>query len=492
MIFDFFGRKNLKKKVATPKSAAPIYLTNTLTGEKEEFTPPPIGPVKMYNCGPTVYDTQHIGNLSAFVSASLLRNTLEYNGLEVKQVINITDVGHLTSDADEGEDKMRGALKREGKKPTLENMNELAQKYTAVFREDLEKLHIDTSKIEFPQASKYVDAQIAFIQALHDKGYTYEIKDGVYFDTSLFEGYGALGNIDIEKQKKGARTVVNKEKKHPSDFALWKFSRTIGWDSPWGKGFPGWHIECSAMIRSTLGEQIDIHTGGIEHIGVHHNNEIAQSEAATGKKPLSRFWLHRAHIQLEGEKMAKSEGRVVYLSDIIEKGYSPLAFRYWLLQGHYRTPMNFTWEALDASQKALWRLWKLRATLPKETSEAPDETWQKQFREKINNDIDTAGALAVLWDMTKDNTLEPEVFLATLLDFDRVFMIGIENPDKAVVEQALSATEVPEKIQKLLVEREEAREKKEWARADDIRKDIEKQGFEVKDTEKGPELRKAK
>ncbi|PIR86343.1 cysteine--tRNA ligase [Candidatus Kaiserbacteria bacterium CG10_big_fil_rev_8_21_14_0_10_43_70] len=486
-MFNFFKRR---APITKKKPDAPIYLTNTLSGKKEEFAPPQIGPVKMYNCGPTVYDTQHIGNLSAFVFANLLRNMLEYNGLEVKQVINITDVGHLTSDSDEGEDKMKSALKREGKEATLENMDALAQKYTDIFWKDLEKLNIDTAKIEFPRASKYIDAQIAFIQTLHDKGYTYQIKDGVYFDTSLLKNYGELGNIDVEKQKEGARTTVNKEKRHPSDFALWKFSKGIGWESPWGNGFPGWHIECSAMIRSTLGEQIDIHTGGIEHIGVHHNNEIAQSESATGKKPLSRFWLHRAHIQLDGQKMAKSEGSVVYLSDIIEKEYSPLTFRYWLLQGHYRTPMNFTWDALDAASTALTRLWNIRAKLPRETNEEPDITWQKQFREKINDDVDTAGALAVLWDMTKDDTLEPGVFLATLLDFDKVFMIGLGDMHESPKPESLEVEDLPKEIQKLLENREKARKNKEWEKADALRSEIKSLGYEIVDTDNGVKITK--
>jgi len=488
MIFGLFKRKKAPTAVLNTKSGVPIYLSNTLSGKKEEFAPPHIGPVKMYNCGPTVYDVQHIGNLSAFVFAHLLRNMLEYNGLQVKQVINITDVGHLSSDADEGEDKMKGALKREGLEATLENMDLLAKRYTDIFVDDLKKLNIDTASIEFPRASKYIDAQIAFIQALHDKGYAYVIKDGIYFDTSLFEHYGALGNIDVEKLKEGARVTANKDKQNISDFALWKFNNKLGWNSPWGKGFPGWHIECSAMIRSTLGEQIDIHTGGIEHISVHHNNEIAQSEAATGKKPLSRFWLHRTHIQLDGQKMAKSEGRVVYLSDIIKKGFSPLAFRYWLLQGHYRTPMNFTWESLAAAHTALKRLWNIRSALPKETREAPDATWKKQFIKKINDDIDTPGALAVLWDMTKDRTLEPEIFLATLLDFDRVLMLGLRDAQGAIVQKEVDASSVPEKVQQLLKQREEARNNKEWEKADALRDELKKEGYELTDTESGTTL----
>src|SRR3989338_2065086 len=270
----------------------PLYLYNTLGKSKQVFTLPQktkgvLSPktVRMYNCGPTVYDIQHIGNLSMFVFADVLRKVLEYNGLAVKQVINITDVGHLTSDADFGDDKMAKGLKREGKELTLENMRELGEKYTQIFLDDLRKLNIDTSRITFPRASDYIPAQIAMITTLQEKGYAYTTGDGVYFDTSRFPAYGALGGVNIEGQKEGARVAIKSEKRNAADFALWKLDSKLGWDSPWGKGFPGWHIECSAMIRAILGEQIDIHTGGIEHIGVHHNNEIAQSEAATGKKP---------------------------------------------------------------------------------------------------------------------------------------------------------------------------------------------------------------
>src|SRR3989338_7170653 len=280
-----FGALEEWSKSKRPPSL-PLYLYNTLGKSKQIFTlPAQASAVRMYNCGPTVYDVQHIGNLSMFVFADTLRRALEYNNFSVKQVINITDVGHLTSDADEGEDKMTKGLKREGKKLTLENMRELGERYTQIFLDDLRKLNIDTSRITFPRASDYIPAQIAMITTLQEKGYAYTTEDGVYFDTSRFPAYGALGGVNIEGQKEGARVAIKSEKRNAADFALWKLDSKLGWDSPWGKGFPGWHIECSAMIRAILGEQIDIHTGGIEHIGVHHNNEIAQSEAATGKKP---------------------------------------------------------------------------------------------------------------------------------------------------------------------------------------------------------------
>ena len=309
--------------------AAPLYLYNTLSKSKEEFRLPPYAKaVRMYNCGPTVYGVQHIGNLSMFVFTDILRRTLEYNALEVLQVINFTDFGHLTSDADEGDDKMIRGLTRDGLTPTLENMREMGKKYAELFKGDLTKLNIDISKITFPFASDYIPAQIAMIKTLEEKGYAYTSSRGVYFDTARFPDYGKLGAIDLKGQREGARVEADADKRNATDFILWKSSDRLGWDSPWGKGFPGWHIECSAMINSILGKQIDIHTGGIEHIGVHHNNEIAQSESATGKRPFSRFWMHRAHLQIDDAKIAKSDGNTVHLTDIIEKGFHPLALRY--------------------------------------------------------------------------------------------------------------------------------------------------------------------
>lgn len=486
MIFGF-GKKSAKP-AGKVKLALPVFLTNTLGGNKEEFTPPEMRPVRMYSCGPTVYGESHIGNLRAYIFPDLVKRMLSYNNLEVKQVINITDVGHLSSNADDGGDKMSLGLKREGMELTLENMRKLGERYTKLLQQDLEKLSVDINSIEFPRASDYIHAQIAMVQTLEEKGYAYILKDGVYFDTARFPKYGELGNIDVEKLKEGARIKINKSKHNPSDFALWKLNKKLGWESPWGKGFPGWHIECSAMIRGLLGEQIDIHTGGIDLASVHHNNEIAQSETASGKKPFSKFWLHNAFLNIKDEKIAKSVGNVISLSDLIAKNFHPLAFRYLLLGGHYRTPMNFTLEALGAAQTALLRLHKMRHELKDVEEGSVDKTWQKQFHTRINDDLDTAGALALLWDMTKDKTLEPGSFLATLLDFDKVLGIGLANPDEKVIKMleknfgsGVSGDELPEKVQELLKEREDARNKKDWNAADKIRESIEAEGFSVED-----------
>jgi len=483
--FDF-----LKAKLKSPlRGNAPLYFYNTLSQSIERFEPVAHAKeVRMYNCGPTVYGRQHIGNLSMFVFTDVLRRVLEYNGLPVKQVINITDFGHLSSDADEGDDKMTLGLKREGLKPTLENMKVLGEKYTNLFLEDIRALNVEADHITFPRASDYIPAQIAMIRSLEEKGYTYTTPHGVYFDTSRFPAYGKLGDINLEGLRAGARVEVS-DKHNPTDFILWKSDKKIGWDSPWGLGFPGWHIECSAMVRACLGTQIDIHTGGIEHIPVHHNNEIAQSESATGKKPFSRFWMHRAHLQLEGAKIAKSEGNVVYLSDITERGFHPLSLRYLLLGTHYRKNANFTWEALGAAQTAYSKLLALRFSLKEDGSAEVPAKWRKEFTSHVNDDLDTAGALATLWEMTRDDKLSPSMLLAALLDFDKVLGLNLTEPDEAAKKLASTETEtevsqdvLPEHVQALMKEREAAREEKNWARADELRDLIAAEGYTVKDS----------
>lgn len=473
----------------------PINFYNTLTKGREEFTLPPIAhTVRMYNCGPTVYGRQHIGNLSMFVFADILRRVLEYNGYTVKQVINFTDFGHLSGDnegdADHGEDRMTKGLKAEGLAITMENMKVLARKYADIFIEDIKQLNVDTDKITFPYASDFITAQVAMIQTLIEKEYAYVISDGVYFDTARFPKYGELGGVDIKGLREGARVDANEEKRNPTDFALWKFDKKLGWESPWGLGFPGWHIECSAMIRRTLGEQIDIHTGGIEHIPIHHNNEIAQSEAATGKSPFSRFWMHRAHIQIDDRKIAKSEGNVVYLSEIIEKGYHPLALRYLFLGAHYRASMNFTWSSLDAASTAYLKLQKIAQEAP-EGGVAP-ESYIARMHERVNDDLDTPGALSILWEMVKDNTLTPADIRAGLVEIDSVLGLGFGTLDASVTAafrrkfgHVITLENAPAEIRTLIVTREAARAAKDWKRSDEIRDEIAKLGFSVEDTPEG-------
>ncbi len=485
---------NILKKTQV-HSSVPLYFFNTLSNKKEEFKVRVGNKVTMYNCGPTVYDFQHIGNMRPYIFADILKRTLTYNGYEVKQVINITDVGHLVSDADDGEDKMEKGARKHGK-----TAQEVANEVTNVFTEDLKKLNVQTNEIIFPKATQHIEEQIVFIKTLEEKGYTYTTSDGVYFNTALFKTYGKLGNIDLEGLKEGARVEENKEKKNPTDFALWKLSRRDEkrqqeWKSPWGVGYPGWHIECSAMSMKHLGKQIDIHTGGIDHIPIHHNNEIAQSEVATGKQFVN-YWLHSAFITIDGRKIAKSIGNTVYLRNIIDKGYSPLVYRYWLLTGHYHTQMNFTWDALEGAQKALF---KMHRTLTEELGSKNgtiSKTYQVKFHTLINDNLDTPRAIALLWDMLKDTKISNEDTRATILHFDTVLGLGLAKSDKQMLnllagkERKLSIGEIPSDVKELLTQREEARKNKKWEEADSLRDKIHNTGFEIDDTDKGAVLRK--
>lgn len=469
-----------------------ISFYNTLGRKQEPFTTITEGEVKMYSCGPTVYDRQHIGNLGAVVFSDTLRRALEWNGYSVKQVINITDFGHLVSDADEGDDKMAKGLRREGKEFSLENMLELGKKYADIYFEDARALGVDIESITFPFASQYVKEEIELIKKLEEKGLVYRIdNDGMYYDTAKFEKYGVLGGVHTEDQEDGSR-IDGSLKHHSADFAVWKFNAQLGWESPWGKGFPGWHIECSAMIFATLGEQIDIHTGGPEHIAVHHNNEIAQSEGASGKKPFSRFWMHRAWIKIADEKISKSLGNTFYVSDIEEHGFHPLAYRYWLLTAHYRTPSNFTWEALAASQSALMQLVQKAIELREVESDHAENEYIAKFRAHINNDLDTPGAIATLWEAIKDKSLEPHVLKALLVNADYVLGLELFYPDREMHDmlkkefgEEITLEDVPKEIRDIILRREEARKAKDWAESDTLRDVLKSHDIEIKDSATG-------
>lgn len=459
---------------------------NTLSAHKDTFTPTEQGKVKMYHCGPTVYGKQHIGNLSMFVFTDVLRRTLEQNGFTTEQVINFTDFGHLTGDnlgdADQGEDRMTKGLKAEGLEISMENMKVLAHKYAEIFLEDIKKLNVKTDETKFPYASEYIEAQIKLIETLFEKGFAYEGSKAVYFNTSKFPTYGELGKQNIEGQKEGARVQAEEEKKNPTDFVLWKKDSMYGWQSPWGLGFPGWHIECSAMIIELLGEQIDIHTGGIEHIGVHHNNEIAQSEAATGKSPFSNFWMHRAHLKINGEKISKSLGNTVYISDLLDRGIHPLALRYLLLGAHYRSPSNFTWEAVESAQTTLERIVLTFANAPESNSSATESSvndresdlWTK-FLEAINDDLNTPVALSVLQKTGSKDLIEK---------MDEILGLNIKT-------LAEDIKKVPDHVLELKDERDRARTEKNWARSDELRTEIERLGFILEDKGDSTTIRKS-
>ena len=433
----------------------------------------------MYNCGPTVYDYTHIGNLRSYVFADILRRMLEYNGYKVTQVINITDVGHLTSDEDTGEDKLEESARRAHK-----SAQEIAEFYTESFFRDLAVLGIDIRNIIFPKATDHIKEQIELIKKLEEKGFTYQTSDGVYFDTSKLSDYGKLAQLDVEGLKAGARVEPTGEKKNITDFALWKFSksgekRQQEWESPWGVGFPGWHLECSAMSMKYLGEYFDVHTGGIDHVPVHHTNEIAQSESATGK-PFVNYWMHNEFINIDGEKMSKSLGNIITLKNIEEKGFFPLAYRYWILTAHYRTLVNFTWEALGGAQTALDKLYDHFLEYGDKLGEVNKE-YKIKFIKYVNDDLDTPKAIALLWGLVKDGNISDSDKKSTMLDFDKVLGLGFAGVKPEVI---------PEDILKLVKEREEARKAKNWEKSDMLRDIIRKKRFEVLDTDNGPKVKK--
>ncbi|MDP3740889.1 MAG: cysteine--tRNA ligase [bacterium] len=448
---------------------------NTLTREKQEFVPIHKDKVRMYTCGPTVYDRAHIGNMRAFIFADVLKRALLYNKFEVKHVMNITDVGHLTGDRDMGEDKLAKAAHVQRKTAW-----EIASFYTDAFLQDIRELNILTPD-KLPKATDHIKDMISLIEQLEKKGFTYQTSDGIYFDTSKFPGYGRLAKLDIEGLKGGARVEINKEKKNLTDFALWKFSppdskRDMQWQSPWGLGFPGWHIECSAMSVKYLGQPFDIHTGGIDHIPLHHTNEIAQTESATGK-PLANFWMHSEFLTIDEGRVGKSEGNAITLDELKSRGISPTAYRYFVLQGHYRTKLNFSWQGLEGAQNALNNIYSTIAQYPAPKIGCAE--FEKDFLEGVNDDLDTPKALAVVWDLIHSDYPE-EAKLKSLFEFDKVLGLSLSETWQELRKP------LPEEIDHLVRQREAARSQKDFKKSDAIRAQIESQGFEISDTETGP------
>lgn len=485
MLRKLFKRMNPRKAAGAPAARPALMLYNTLSGEKEEFAP--LGrTTKMYNCGPTVYDYIHIGNLRAFVNADIIRRTLLSWGHKVEQVINITDFGHLVSDADEGEDKMTKGLRREKMKVTMDNMAKLSSKYAEAFLVDIGELGLDTEHIRFPRASKFVPEMIALVKTLEQKGYAYRLDDGVYYDTSRFVGYGKLGQQDLSGQEAGARLEVNTKKRHPADFVLWKSDKKLGWESPWGLGFPGWHTECVAMIFTLLGKQIDIHTGGIDHIAIHHNNELAQAEATTGKQ-FARYWMHGEFITIEDKKVSKSLRNTVSLRNLKDKAIAPRALRYWFLTSHYRSPSNFTWDAIEGANTAYARLTRAYLELPPSNLK-PDPEFYKKFYAAIADDLNTPQALALVWELLRDPAITPAVKRASLTEADRLLGLGLGESGPVARVTVISTGDLPDEVQRLISAREEARVNKDFKKSDDLRAQIAKKGFEVKDTPEGQKV----
>jgi len=463
-----------------------IFFHNTLTGRKDLFVPLKPGEVTLYSCGPTVYSKQHIGNLRAPFLADLIARVLVHAGFHIRRVINITDVGHLVDDGDDGEDKMALGAKKEKKSP-----EEIADHYAREYINDLTDIAIDTKHILFPRATEYIKEQIALAKTLEEKGFAYYISDGLYFDTSKFPEYGKLGGFAGASLKEGARVPKVLGKRHASDFALWRTARPHDlqqWDSPWGRGNPGWHLECSAMSRTLLGIELDIHTGGEDLIPVHHNNEIAQSEAANGR-PFVRYWIHNAFATIQGEKISKSLGNVVYLSDIVEHGFHPLALRYFFLQAHYRTPLSFTWESIGAAHEALVRLWRLSDEIATESKRkaAPSEA-ATRFIVTVEDDLSTPQALGQLWDSLKSEDLTPQQKWGLLVQADALFGLMLTTPPADYV--GIAASDIPKEVQKLLQLREEARLSKDFVTSDQLRAEIENRGYRVEDRQDGPVLTK--
>lgn len=465
-----------------------LKLFNSLTRTLEEFIPIEPGKVRMYCCGPTVYNFQHIGNFRTFVFEDILLRTLKYNGFEVKYIMNITDVGHLTSDEDTGEDKVEKSAKEQGR-----SVWDVTKFYTDVFLRDVNLLNITQPEM-YTKATEYMNEQISMVKCLEDKGFTYRTSDGIYYDTAKFPDYPKLARLDIEGMKEGARIEFSEEKRSITDFALWKFSpkdekRQMEWDSPWGTGFPGWHIECSAMSTALLGNHFDIHCGGIDHLPVHHTNELSQSEACTGEKYVN-YWLHGEFLNMGDEKMAKSTGNFITLQTLIDKGYSPMDYRYFLLMAHYRKKLKFSFEALDSAKSGYRNLLsKINSLKELKQDNASDknafEEIKNRFLNAINEDMNMPVAMSVLWEAVRNEKLSAEDRLKLAYDFDRVLGLRL---DEAVPEQTESA---PEEVVRLADERLEAKRVKDFARADELRNKIRDLGFEVLDSKDSYSLKKA-
>lgn len=455
-----------------------IYFSNTLTRKKDKFTPLKAGKVGIYTCGPTVYGRAHIGNLRAYLFADSLCRVLRFNNYKVKQVMNITDVGHLVSDADDGEDKMAVAAREQQKSPL-----EIAKIYTDLFVSDCNKLNITPPTLKI-KATDCINDMINYVEVLVDKGYAYEITDGVYFDISKFANYGCLSGLDLNNQQAGARIEVNQEKISPCDFAVWKQAppeHIMQWPSPWGMGYPGWHIECSTISNKYLGEKFDIHTGGIDHIPIHHENEIAQSYGFSGKIP-ANVWMHSEFIQIDKGKMSKSLGNTYSLDDLIEKGFEPAAYRYMCFNAHYSKQLNFTWDGIKAAQTAMNRL---RMSINKLSglknvmSEEVVQEYLTEFNEAINDDLNMPKAMAILWDIARGNA-GGENAIRLISKFETVLALDLFN-----YEEEKQYLELNENQQKLIKERAAARKSKNWARADEIRDLFTAQGIELVDTKDG-------
>lgn len=459
-----------------------VILYNSLTQNKEAFTPVSNQQVSIYTCGPTVYDYAHIGNFRTYTTSDLVVRVFKFNGYKVRHVMNLTDVGHLSGDnlgdADIGEDRVESAAEEEGK-----SAREITDFYITHFMSDYERLNLE-KPVKFTRATEYIQEQIDLIRELERKHVTYRTSDGIYFDTSKYSKYGELSGYTEESIKEGARIEPNPEKRNPSDFALWKFSpegskRWQEWNSPWGIGFPGWHVECSAMSMKELGETLDVHIGGEDLKMIHHQNEIAQSECATGKT-FSNYWLHAAFLQVDGGRMGKSLGNFYTVSDIVDRGFNPLSLRFFYMSAHYRTPLNFTWTSLQSADNTLKKLYSTVAEYRDTSNSEPSEDFIDKFKEALNDDINMPKALAVVWELIGSDESNGTK-LVTLLRFDKVLGLDL---DKHV------GYEIPQKVADYARTRLEYRKAGIWDKADDMRKKVEELGFLIEDAPEGYKIKK--
>ena len=465
-----------------------VTLYNTLTKKKEDFVPLQKEAVRIYTCGPTVYSYAHIGNFRAYIFMDNLRRTLEYNGYTLKHVMNLTDVGHLESDADEGEDKMEKAARRENKDPY-----EIAKFYADLFFKDMGRLHIEKPEI-IAKATDHIPEMMSFVEELIKNGYAYETSRAIYFDISKLDKYPVLSNRKLDDQIAGARVEVDPEKRNPYDFAVWikaPENHIMKWESPWGLSYPGWHLECSAMSRKYLGDVFDIHTGGVDHIPTHHENEIAQSKGCTGKIP-AKIWMHVEFLQVDGGKMSKSLENTYTLDQLQEKGIEPLAYKLFCYTAHYRTKLNFTFDSALSTQKALNRLreaYVKHEEAPKmQIEENKIQSYKERFLEAINDDLNMPLAMGIVWEIAR-NEIKAKEWADLLLELDKVLALDLKN-SKSYLETE-KKVELPEEIQKMVEERKIARQNKDWAKSDDLREKIEQAGYHVKDTKEGMTVEKA-
>ncbi len=455
-----------------------LRIYNTLTRQKEEFKPLKEGKVTMYSCGPTVYSYAHIGNLRTYIFMDIFRRTLKYDGYKLKGVMNITDVGHLLSDGDEGEDKMAKAAREQKKTPW-----EIAEFYTNYFFEDFKKLNIGKPEV-ISKATDHIQEMIKDVQTLIDKGYAYEIDDGIYYDISKFPEYGKLSRLSLEDQQAGARVEVNSQKRHPADFAVWKKAdpqHIMQWESPWGMGYPGWHIECSTMSRKYLGSHFDIHTGGVDAIPVHRENERAQNEALEDGKTVN-YWVHSEFMLVDNGKMSKSLGNVYRIDQLEEKGYCALDYRYFCLNAHYRKKLNFTFEGMDGAKTSYARLLNVLYQ-HKVGQNAADENklaeYKRQFDEAINDDLNIPLALGVVWTMIKEPKSKAVYDLA--LEFDKVLGLSLDKAKPSETQEE----QIPEDIRAIAEERYQAKKNRDFAKADELRNKLSELGYTVADSKDG-------